>query len=375
MRSLWKGLAGAGFAIALVAVVRTYTSASTKTPKPPAESPRVQKQLPEPRDPPPRSVIERGAAAIADGAHSAAAAVSADPEPPRAAASAPLPPESASSLPSALAPTPEASASAVQEVVHEPRRVLRAAVAAWSKPGLCTNSFDAASVRETMTSNFRRLELGEKGALYLDPRLPADAERPLLGSVDQAEKELRLRLGLLPPRPTIFVYFDQQLLKAAACINEEVAAFYDGALHVVAGRPDLPVSMLHEYSHHALFHVGLSAPTWAQEGIAMNIARERWWQEPHFLAALLDRPFSMDDMDRSIAYKLKPEQAIAFYVQSAALVECVLRARHWSLRELFSALSSGASPDSVSYDLPELDRRSFLRECVEQGFSGAPAGR
>jgi len=46
-------------------------------------------------------------------------------------------------------------------------------------------------------------------------------------------------------------------------------------------------------------------------------------------------------MDQSIPYKLSPQQAVAFYVQSAALVECVLRKRNWQLKELFVALQAG----------------------------------
>ena len=37
---------------------------------------------------------------------------------------------------------------------------------------------------------------------------------------------------------------------------------------------------------------GLLGPAWAQEGIAMNIARETWWQERRWYVALLDHPAS-----------------------------------------------------------------------------------
>jgi len=260
-------------------------------------------------------------------------------------------------------------------VAHKPRVVLRSAVAAWSKPGLCTSVGEATATRETLASSFRLLDLGERGSLYVDPRLPTDAELPVLESLAQAETEVRTRLGLQPPRPRTFIYSDQQLMKASACINEDVVAFYDGALHIIAGRSDALASVLHEYAHHALFSAGVMAPTWAHEGIAMSIAKERWWREGRFLRALSDNPFAMDDMDRAIAYKLKPEQAVAFYVQSAALVECVMLARHWSLRELFTALSGGTSTDSVTYDLPELERPSFLGACIGQGLATLSPGR
>ncbi len=56
-------------------------------------------------------------------------------------------------------------------------------------------------------------------------------------------------------------------------------------------------------------------------------------------------------MDRAIAYKLKPAQAVAFYVQSAALTECDAARAPLVLRELFSALS-GSTTDPVTYGIP-----------------------
>jgi hypothetical protein len=156
-------------------------------------------------------------------------------------------------------------------------------------------------------------------------------------------------------------------MKAAACINENVVAFYDGALHIVANRNDVQQSLLHEYTHHALFSSGFITPAWAQEGIAMNVAQERWWRDDRYLQALVATPFSPEQMDRNIPYKLPSEQAVAFYVQSAALVECLLHERKWGLPDLLAALRAGASSDSLSYDLPELDRGTFLRSCLQSG--------
>jgi len=72
----------------------------------------------------------------------------------------------------------------------------------------------------------------------------------------------------------------------------------------------------------------------------------------------------------------KPEQAVAFYVQSAALVECLMRERHWALSELFATLAAGSSTDPLTYDIPELDSRSFLSDCIGQGLlNRVPAAR
>ena len=208
------------------------------------------------------------------------------------------------------------------------------------------------------------VEGGERGQLHLDPRLPDGAEATVFGLVDQARSAVSRGLGLSSPAPAVYVYFDEQLLKAAACINEDVVAFYDGALHLVVGRPDLLVSVVHEYTHHALFSSGLMGPAWAQEGIAMNVAGETWWRRPELLQALLQLPFSADQLDRTIAYKLPSQQAVSFYVQSALTVECLKATRGWTLQQLTDTLRAGNASDSLSYDLPELERSSFLGDCV-----------
>lgn len=155
-------------------------------------------------------------------------------------------------------------------------------------------------------------------------------------------------------------------MKAAACINEDVVAFYDGALHIVLGSPDLQQSVTHEYAHHALFSSGLVGPAWAQEGIAMNLAGETWWRKRVRLQALRQAPFSGEQMDELIPYKLPAEQAVVFYVQAALTVQCAMRRRGWSLQQLTDMLRASSSNEAISYDLPELLESSFLSNCVSQ---------
>jgi hypothetical protein len=247
---------------------------------------------------------------------------------------------------------------------NKQHRVPFASLAAWSKPGLCAATSDAAQTRDSITAKFNVVEPDDGGKLYLDPRLPAAADQPVLAVLRQAEVEVGRRLGLSSARPLVFVYADQSLMKAAACINEDVVAFYDGALHLVANRADLRQSLLHEYTHHALFSSGFIGPAWAQEGIAMSLAQERWWRDPRYLRALIADPFSLAEMDGTVPYKLPSEQAVAFYVQSAALVECLLQARKWSPADLLLALRAGAGADALTYELPELDQADFLRSCA-----------
>jgi len=246
----------------------------------------------------------------------------------------------------------------------KPRQVSLAPLAAWSMPGLCATPADVVATREKLTETFRLLQTAGDERLHLDPRLPDGAEAGVVNAIEQARIAAHRYLGLSPPPPPIFVYFDRQLMKAAACINEEVVAFYDGALHVVAGRDDLQLSVTHEYAHHALMSSGVMGPAWAQEGIAMILAGETWWQQPSRLEALLQAPFASDDMDRVIPYKLPADQAVSFYVQAALTVQCLRHLRGWSLRDLADALRAGHGSGSVTYDLPELDQSSFLSHCV-----------
>jgi hypothetical protein len=97
------------------------------------------------------------------------------------------------------------------------------------------------------------------------------------------------------------------------------------------------------------------------------MARETWWLDPEWLEPVISRPLAMDEMDQSIPYKLAPERAVAFYVQSAAFVACIVEARNWGLRDLFETLRSGADSAGAAmmYDLPEVERDSFVRGCLE----------
>jgi hypothetical protein len=237
-------------------------------------------------------------------------------------------------------------------------------LAPWSKPGLCSTSEDGEAMRETLTSKFRSVDGEDAGQLHLDPRLAPGAEADVLELLARGRAQIERQLGLQPPPPTVFVYFDQALMKAAACINEDVVAFYDGALHLVANRADLAQSATHELTHHALFNSGIVGPAWAQEGIAMLVAQETWWSSAARVQALLRAPFSPDQMDALIPYKLASDEAVRFYVQSALTVRCVLVQRGLSMKELVETLRRGSGTDTVSYDLPELRAGSFLASCA-----------
>jgi len=271
----------------------------------------------------------------------------------QSAAPPPAPPAPVAAAPASAEPAPP---------TRTPPRLWRLRLAAWTQPGLCSTTEAAAATRDKLTARFRQFDT-DSARLFLDPRLSPKAENAVLELLAQARTAVEEGLGVQPAPPSVFVYFDQSLMKAAACINEDVVAFYDGALHLVVGRDDLQQSVTHEYTHHALFGSGLVGPAWAQEGIAMILSGELWWQQRARLQSLLRAPFSAEQMDELIPYKLPAQQAAVFYVQAALTARCLMRVRGWSLQQLADALRS-SSESSISDEFPELTDSSFLRGCV-----------
>jgi hypothetical protein len=246
------------------------------------------------------------------------------------------------------------------------RHVETTALSRWQQPGLCASPDEAIAARSSMMTRFRRIDRDGEGLLYLDPRLPSGAEGPLLDDLEAAERELRARLSLTPSPPDVFAYQDSKLLLAAACTNDDVVAYYDGALHVVLAHADVAQSVVHEYTHHALMSAGIVGPTWAQEGIAMGVARETWWLERGWLERVAEHPFSLDVMERAVPYTLSSEQAVLFYVQAAAMVACATLDEPAGLASLVRALAPRARSSGVDYTLPPLAEPAALRACATE---------
>jgi hypothetical protein len=236
----------------------------------------------------------------------------------------------------------------------------------WTQPGLCARAEQATEAQRALMAHFRVSELGAGARVFLDPRLPAGAEQPALEHLEEAARVLRAELQLSPGAPDMFLYQDVQLLLASACANADVVAYYDGALHVVVTRDDVRESVLHEFTHHALMAAGVLGPAWLQEGMAMHIARETWWRRPDLLQQLIDRPFALSTMETIVPYTLESEQAVLFYVQSAAMVECATRDPDSTLGDLLSELNVQQSADTLEYGLPALAELSALRECMRE---------
>jgi hypothetical protein len=268
-----------------------------------------------------------------------------------------IPSASASAAPSPAADRPS-------EAKRPPRQVRVSTLRAWSQVGLCTEPADAARVRSQLRARFRHSDAAARYPFYVDPRLPEGSAEPVLALLDEAQARISTLFALSPPPPEVFIYSDKDLLRASACINSLVVAYYDGALHVIASDPQLRESILHEYTHHALMQSGLIAPAWAQEGLAMLAARETWWLSSSRLKSVRDQPFSLETMDSTIPYKLSETDALEFYVEAAMMVSCLLDVAALTPASLADKLRSrdGASGSGV-YDFPELSARDFFATC------------
>lgn len=242
------------------------------------------------------------------------------------------------------------------------RRISITVLEARTQPGLCKGSSAAADARALLVARFHALSWDGASTLYLDPRLAPGADAALVADLEHAERELARVLRLTPPRPDVFAYYDTRLLLAGGCTNDNVVAYYDGALHVVPSHDDVAQSILHEYTHHALTAAGLLGPAWAQEGIAMHIAGETWWRGG-WMQRVLERPFSLEDMDSAVPYTLTADHAGLFYAQSAAMVECAIQDDPDGLAGLVASLAAGNDRSELSYELPPAAAPAAWRSC------------
>jgi hypothetical protein len=286
-----------------------------------------------------------------------------EPSPP--AAAAPAAPAHASEHQAAAWVEADDEGGSTPEEAPEPapmRRVSITVLESRTQPGLCKGSSDAVDAREALVARFRAVASDGASLLYVDPRLAPGTQLGLVADLEQAESELRRVLQLAPPRPDVFAYYDTRLLLAGGCTNEDVVAYYDGALHVVPTHDDVAQSILHEYTHHALTAAGLIGPAWAQEGIAMHMAGETWWRGG-WMARVLERPFSLEVMESAVPYTLRSDQAALFYAQSAAMVACAIRGDPRGLRGLVDSLAAGHDQAELSYQLPAASAPAAWRSC------------
>jgi hypothetical protein len=230
--------------------------------------------------------------------------------------------------------------------------------------GLCADSDAASEAQDGLRSRFRTLEWGDTARVYVDPRLPGSVDAPFLQELDQAERELASALGVLPQRPDVFAYFDRELLQTKSCADESLSDFYDGALHAVVTRDGMLQRLLRQYARHALVMRGLIGPSWAREGIALEIAREDAWREPKVLAGLANTPADLDALEHELPDIASAQQAQLFYARAAAMVSCALSQRSDGLQGLIAELDVTQSRGELSYRLPSGAEPTQLRACL-----------
>ncbi len=236
----------------------------------------------------------------------------------------------------------------------------------WQQPGLCSVGSDAAAARNAMMRHFRRLYWDNDASLFFDPRLSNGIQPRLVEQLEAAARAVREQLLLEPTRPNVFAYADERLLLAASCANDDVVAYYDGAIHVVPSHADVAQSVVHEYTHHALMSWGLVGPAWAQEGIAMTVANETWWRQRGWLDRVAEKPFSIESMEEAVPYTLSSEHATLFYVQAAAMVACALQDdEERGLAGLVRSLRRSRS-GALDYALPGLADPRYFRACAKE---------
>jgi hypothetical protein len=111
---------------------------------------------------------------------------------------------------------------------------------------------------------------------------------------------------------------------------------------------------------------GMVEPAWAQEGIAMAVARETWWRQRGWLERVVEHPFSLEVMEHTVPYTLSSEQAVLFYVQAAAMVGCATLDESGGLASLVRGLTPRAGSRGVDYTLPPLAEPAALRACASE---------
>jgi hypothetical protein len=230
--------------------------------------------------------------------------------------------------------------------------------------GLCADADAASEAQDQLRSQFRALDWGDTARVYVDPRLPRSVDAALLQELDQTEREVGSALGVLPPRPDVFAYFDQALLQNKSCADESVSAFYDGALHALVTERGMLQRLLRQYARHALVSRGLVGPSWAREGIALEIARESGWREPSVLARIANPPAALDALEHELPDIASAPQADLFYARAAAMVRCALRQRSDGLPGLITELDVKQARGELSYRIPSGAEPAQLRSCL-----------
>jgi hypothetical protein len=209
----------------------------------------------------------------------------------------------------------------------------------WRSPGLCEDGANAASLlerRRALWRSFATTQVHEV-RIWSDRAVPAPLMTEVAFAIDRTRQYASYLFGWSPREafpPPIYLYRDVEQMRSIACVNGSRIAYYDGSVHIAGDsrftEATIRQAASHEYVHHILVTIGVERPFWLHEGLAMQIAEERWWRKPGLgLQEWLARKhFPFDALVDLVPQVDKDESAAnAAYYQSYMMVRFIAQRR------------------------------------------------
>lgn len=140
---------------------------------------------------------------------------------------------------------------------------------------------------------------------------------------------------------------------------------------------------MHEYIHFLLLERGIRLPMWLHEGMAMEFASERWWNDPALglMQWLLERHIPFGAMATAFPSTADEKFALAVYYQSQMMFQFAFKDRPGRrLDALIEGLAQGSVRSSDSFvtavglsgDALERAWREFLIETQNERRGETP---
>ncbi len=251
----------------------------------------------------------------------------------------------------------------------------------WDQPGFCPGK-DAAAMQErrrALVAGFFPMQVGD-ALIYRAPAVSTEAVREVAQALIQARDIAgnQLDWSKRAPPPPVYLYATQDAMREVACVSAQTVGYYDGAIHLSGdpndGAEQLRQTVVHEYTHHALRTLGVTAPMWLHEGMAMVFAEEGWWRarQERLEQWLVESHLPFDALVKASPHTADAPFATATYFQSYAMVRFLLYRRGPDiLRALTRDLAAqrvtlqDAFPRGAGLSASELEGQ--WRPFVEQG--------
>jgi hypothetical protein len=220
--------------------------------------------------------------------------------------------------------------------------------ARWGTPGLCgSQNAGRAATRSALLATFAPVARTPT-PVFRDPGGDPVVLAEIFWFLGYAAHHMQMPGGLSPaPAPPIYVYKDIDQMRSVSCINQSAIGYYDGAIHVVGdmrlGSRQIEETLIHEYVHYFLDRLGIRAPMWLHEGMAMQAADETWWRDPSLgvKSWLLKEHLPFNAMVSAFPDTADEKFATAVYFQSLMMVTLVqARQRQKTLANLLDALAN-----------------------------------